>query len=136
MVVRRAVMGEKTTTDVLEPNRVVRDPSDIQPGDINQRGAKKQATDGHGVNIRQADIAQISNRHRATIKPGGLVAIIFHSVVSDASQRVSTQPGFEVRRGAQKQPADRHRENIRQTDTEQTPTTTGMEQISSRAALW
>lgn len=31
-VVRRAVIGEKTATDVLDPNSAVRDPSDIEPG--------------------------------------------------------------------------------------------------------
>lgn len=30
-------MGEKTATDVLDPNRVVRDPSDIEPGTGKER---------------------------------------------------------------------------------------------------
>lgn len=34
-------MGEKTATDVLEPNRVVRDPSDIEPG-IGEEGEKRE----------------------------------------------------------------------------------------------
>lgn len=42
-VVRRAEMGEKTTTDVLEPKRVVRDPSDIQPGRQRRREGREKA---------------------------------------------------------------------------------------------
>lgn len=41
-VVRRAVIGEKTATDVLEPNRVVRDPSDIEPWIGEERRRRKK----------------------------------------------------------------------------------------------